>query len=68
LAANAVYTIPTDLGGLTLDPGVYEFSSSAAVTGTLTLDAEGNPNAVFVFLIGSNCLAARRPDGNPGQG
>jgi hypothetical protein len=53
LAADTVYTIPTNLGGLTLDPGIYEFSSSAAVTGTLTLDAEGNPSALFVFLTGS---------------
>jgi len=28
-----------DLGGLTLGPGVYCFSSSAGLTGTLTLDA-----------------------------
>jgi type VI secretion system secreted protein VgrG len=53
MAASTVYTIPTDLGGLTLDPGIYEFSSSAAVAGTLTLDAGGNPSALFVFLIGS---------------
>ena len=52
LAAGTVYTVPTDLGG-TLDPGVYKFISSAEVTGTLTLDAEGDPNALFVFLIGS---------------
>jgi hypothetical protein len=58
LAAGTVYLIPTDLGGRTLDPGVYEFSSSAAVTGTLTLDAENNPNAVFVFLIGSTLTTA----------
>jgi Ice-binding-like len=43
----------TDLGGLTLTPGVYTFSSSAQLTGTLTLNSEGDPNAVFVFQIGS---------------
>src|ERR1039458_2323478 len=55
LAADTVYTVPTDLGGLTLDPGVYKFSATSAVTGPLplTLDAEGDPNALFVFLIGS---------------
>ena len=42
-----------DLGGLTLMPGVYSFSSSAGLTGSLTLDAEGDPNAVFIFTIGS---------------
>ena len=42
-----------DLGGLTLTPGVYFFSSSAQLTGTLTLNFLGNPNADFVFRIGS---------------
>ena len=41
-----------DLGGLTLVPGVYTFSSSAQLTGTLTLNALGNPNAEFIFQIG----------------
>ena len=48
----------TDLGGLTLTPGVYCFSSSAGLTGTLTLDARGNPNAVFIFQIGSTLTTA----------
>jgi len=43
----------TDLGGLTLTPGVYSYSSSAQLTGTLTLDALNDPNALFVFQIGS---------------
>jgi hypothetical protein len=42
-----------DLGGLTLLPGVYCFGSSAQLTGILTLNAEGNSGAVFVFEIGS---------------
>src|SRR5687768_7694704 len=37
-----------DLGGKTLTPGVYCFSTSAQLTGTLILNAQGNPNAVFV--------------------
>jgi len=48
----------TDLGGLTLGPGVYHFDSSAQLTGTLTLNAAGDPNAVFVFLIGSTLTTA----------
>lgn len=47
-----------DLGGLTLVPGVYFFSSSAQLTGTLTLDYLGNPNAEFVFQIGSTLTTA----------
>ena len=48
----------TDLGGLTLVPGVYCFSSSAALTGTLTLDGQGNANAQWVFQIGSTLTTA----------
>jgi Ice-binding-like len=47
-----------DLGGKTLVPGVYRYSSSAQLTGALTLDAEGNPSAVFVFQIGSTLTTA----------
>ncbi len=47
-----------DLGGLTLTPGVYCFSSSAFLTGTLTLDFQGNPNALFLFKIGSTLITA----------
>ena len=47
-----------DLGGLTLGPGVYRFNSTAQLTGTLTLDAQGDPNAVFIFQIGSSLTTA----------
>ncbi|MGA2874454.1 MAG: ice-binding family protein [Nitrososphaerales archaeon] len=43
----------TDLGGLTLTPGVYCFSSAAQLTGILTLNAQNNSNALFIFKIGS---------------
>ncbi|MEP7125132.1 MAG: ice-binding family protein [Byssovorax sp.] len=47
-----------NLGGLTLTAGVYCFSTAAQLTGTLTLDAQGNPNAVFVFQVGSTLTTA----------
>jgi hypothetical protein len=47
-----------NLGGLTLTPGVYCFSSSAGLTGTLTLDFQGNPAAFFLFKIGSTLTTA----------
>ena len=47
-----------NLGGLTLTPGVYCFSSSAQLTGALILDALGNPNALFLFKIGSTLTTA----------
>ena len=47
-----------NLGGLTLTPGVYCFSSAASLTGTLTLNAQGTNNAVFIFQIGSALTTA----------
>jgi type VI secretion system secreted protein VgrG len=47
-----------NLGGMTLTPGVYFFASSAQLTGALTLNTLGNPNAVFVFQIGSTLTTA----------
>ena len=55
--ASNTFGVPTDLGGLTLVPGVYCFASSAGLTGTLTLDALGNANAVWVFQIASTLIA-----------
>jgi type VI secretion system secreted protein VgrG len=43
-----------DLGGLTLTAGVYRFSSSAQLTGKLTLIGPGQ----FAFLIGSTLTTA----------
>lgn len=47
-----------DLGGRTLAPGVYCFNTGAALTGTLVLDGQGDPNATFVFQIGSTITTA----------
>jgi len=48
-----VITVAGDLGGLTLAPGLYKSTSTLDITGNLTLDALGNPNAAFIFQIGS---------------
>lgn len=47
-----------DLGalGYSLAPGVYSFSSSAGLTGTLALDGGGDPNAQWIFQIGSTLI------------
>jgi hypothetical protein len=47
-----------DLGGMTLVAGVYHFSSSAQLTGRLSLDGQGDPNAAFVFQVGSTLTTA----------
>lgn len=52
-----VTPIDTELGGTTLKPGVYG-SETFEITGTLTLDAEGDPDAVFIFQAGSTLVTA----------
>ncbi|MEU9917606.1 ice-binding family protein [Streptomyces sp. NPDC051001] len=49
---------PHEFGGQVLTPGLYRATSSAQITDTLTLDAQGNPNAVWVFQIGSTLTTA----------
>jgi Ice-binding-like len=47
----------TDLAGQTFLPGVHTASSSLLLSsGSVTLDAKGNPNAVFIFQIGSTLI------------
>ena len=48
----------TDLGNRTLNAGAYRYTSSAQLTGALTLDAQGDPNAQFVFEIASTLTTA----------
>jgi hypothetical protein len=48
----------TNLGSRTLTAGAYRYTSSAQLTGALTLDAQGNPNAQFVFEIASTLTTA----------
>ncbi len=50
--------VSTDLGGLTLAPGVYKSATAMSLTGTVTLDAHNDPNAVFVFQMGSTLTTA----------
>jgi hypothetical protein len=48
-----------DLGGKTLTAGVYCFpGTSAQLTGALTFNAAGDPNAVFIIQIGSSLTTA----------
>jgi LPXTG-motif cell wall-anchored protein len=50
-------TITADLGGQTLVPGVYA-GGALQISGTLTLDAQGDPSAVFVFKASSTLITA----------
>jgi ice-binding like protein len=47
-----------DLGGQTLAPGVYKAASAMQLTGTVTLDGQDDPNAVFIFQAGSTLITA----------
>lgn len=50
-------TIATELGGQTLTPGTYVSDSTTfEITGTLTLDAQGDPEGVFVFKTASTLI------------
>ncbi|MBB5640050.1 ice-binding family protein [Cryobacterium roopkundense] len=51
-------SVSGDLVGQTLTPRVYTAASSLALSGTLTLDAQSDPNARFVFQIGSTLTTA----------
>ncbi|MBK5230344.1 MAG: DUF3494 domain-containing protein [Thermoleophilia bacterium] len=51
-------SVAADLGGLTLSPGVFKSGSSLGLTGDLTLNAQGNPDAVFIFQAGSALTTA----------
>jgi hypothetical protein len=54
-----VTRIRTELGGSTLKPGTYDSADGTfQITGTLTLDAEGDPNAVFIFKTASTLITA----------
>jgi hypothetical protein len=58
-AGGAVLT--ADIGGQTLAPGVYKTTSaqpSLGITGNLTLDGKGDPNAVWIFQIVSTLTTA----------
>lgn len=53
-----VNSVGVELGGQTLTAGVYNSGSELGITGTLTLDGENNPDAVFIFQAGSTLITA----------
>ena len=55
---NQTFPDASDLVGLTLGPGVYCSASSLFLSGTLTLDGQFNPNAVWVFKTVSTLITA----------
>jgi len=59
--STAAISLPGQLGGLTLAPGLYVNSTSSGISGTgpqaiLTLDGGGDPTAVWIFKMGSTLI------------
>ena len=54
---SSTASISSDLAGRTLTSGVYTSATSLGLSGNLTLDAQGDPNAVFIFQAGSTLTA-----------
>ena len=59
VASPVTATVPVELGGTTVTPGTYDSAAGTfGITGTLTLDAQGNPDAVFIFQAASTLITA----------
>ena len=62
LAVTETFAPAVDLGTggtrPTLGPGVYKWATAGHITGALTLNAGGNPDAEFVFICGSTFITA----------
>jgi hypothetical protein len=56
-ASGPATSVATELGGHTFTPGVYH-SATLGITGALTLDTQGDPQAVFVFQTDSTLITA----------
>ncbi|WP_280251188.1 ice-binding family protein [Nocardia abscessus] len=48
--------VTADLAGQTLTSGVYKATGGIGLNGTVTLDGQGNPNAVFIFQAGTTLI------------
>lgn len=57
-AGQTPVAVDVELGGLTLPAGAYTSGGALGLTGTLTLDAAGDPNAVFIFQSASDLITA----------
>ncbi len=61
----APITVSGDQGGKTLAPGIYKSTSTLSIAnGNLTLDAQGNANAVWIFQVASGFTTVGGSGGN----
>ena len=47
-----------DIGGLTVYPGLHKWSTGVLISTDVTLDAQGDPDAVFIFQISGDLTIA----------
>lgn len=58
-------TVSGDIGGTTLAPGIYKSTSTLLIqSGDLTLDAQGDPNAFWIFQVASGFTTVGGAGGN----
>ncbi len=58
IAKTPVTTVATELGGTTKIAGVYGSASGTfGITGTLILDAQNDPDSLFIFKADSTLIA-----------
>jgi hypothetical protein len=64
-SSPAPFTVAGDLGGITLTPGIYKSTSTLLIqSGDLTLDAQGDINAVWIFQVASDFTTIGGAGGN----
>ena len=64
---NPTASFGGDQIGVTFDAGVYDSAAAVSLTGTMTLDGQNDPNAVFIFQIDAAAQYGRVHDGPPDQ-
>ena len=57
--------LTADIGGQTLPSGIYKATTTLGITGNLTLDGGGDPNAAWIFKVGSALTTAAGGAGTP---
>lgn len=58
-------TVSGDIGGITLAPGIYKSTSTLLIqSGDLTLDAQGDPNATWIFQVAAGFTTVGGAGGN----
>jgi hypothetical protein len=45
------HLLPSDIGGMTLSPGLYRAPASLEITGNVTLDGKGDADSVFIIQV-----------------